>query len=213
MGRTGCGPGAACGQPTIPGRGTGFACAGAAAFVLSGFSLLAEFEGAASCVSEHLGERFRPRDETVTRDLSVKKFSETSFVTNTTKAVSSLLTKLQRKPEDYAHVVVQQPDARAPSSAAGKLGFQDPQLASGMVSVSLGDLGAASTPIGLAAALEVAKIGDRILIVSYGSGAGSDALSFKVVSDRKPPFTVSKESARKEYVDYVQYLKIKGAIR
>ncbi len=186
---------------------------GAAAFALSGFAMIAELEGSASFVSEYFGERFRPREENQTRDLNVKKFSEGSFVTNTTKAASALMKKLGRKPDDYAHVVIQQPDARAPASAAAKLGFQDSQLAAGMVSVNLGDLGAASTPVGLAAALEASKVGDRILVVSYGSGAGSDALSFKVVSDRKPAFTVSKESARKEYVDYVQYLKLKGAIR
>ncbi len=187
--------------------------AGAAAYVLSGFALLAELEGAASSVSEHFGERFRPREELQTRDLNVKKFSESSFVTNTTKAASALMKKLGRKPEDYVHVVIQQPDARAPASVAAKLGFQEAQLAAGLVSVNLGDLGAASTPMGLAAALEASKPGDRILVISYGSGAGSDALSFKVLSDRKPPFTVSKEAARKEYIDYVQYLKLKGAIR
>ena len=186
---------------------------GAVGFVLSGFATLAEFEGSASVVSEHFGERFRPREEQVTRDLNVKKFSEGSFVSNTTRAASALMKKLGRKPEDYAHAVFQQPDARAPASAAAKLGFQDPQLAAGMVSVNLGDLGAASVPMGLAAVLEAAKVGDRILAVSYGSGAGADALSFKVVSDRKPAFPLSKEAARKEYIDYVQYLKLKGAIR
>ncbi len=186
---------------------------GAAAFVLSGFATIAELEGTASFVSEYFGERFRPREEGQTRDLNVKKFSEGSFVTNTTKAASALLKKLGRKPEDYAQLVIQQPDARAPASVAAKLGFQDPQVAAGLIAANLGDLGAASTPVGLAAALEASKVGDRILVVSYGSGAGSDALSFKVVSDRKPAFTVSKESARKEYIDYVQYLKLKGAIR
>ncbi|HYM38568.1 MAG TPA: hydroxymethylglutaryl-CoA synthase [Thermoplasmata archaeon] len=186
---------------------------GAAAFVLSGFAQIAELEGSASYVSEYFGERFRPREEQVTRDLNVKKFSEGSFVTNATKAASVLMKKLGRKPEDYAHVVIQQPDARAPATVAAKLGFQDAQLASGMISTKLGDLGAASTPMGLAAALEVSKPGERVFVVSYGSGAGSDALSFTVVSDRKPAFTVSQESARKEYIDYIQYLKLKGAIR
>ncbi len=186
---------------------------GAAAFVLSGFAQIAELEGSASFVSEYFGERFRPREEQVTRDLNVKKFSEGSFVTNTTRAASALMKRLGRKPEDYAHVVIQQPDARAPGSVAAKLGFQDPQLAAGLISAKLGDLGAASAPMGLAAALEASKPGDRILVVSYGSGAGSDALSFTVVSDRRPAFTVSAESARKEYIDYVQYLKLRGAIR
>jgi hydroxymethylglutaryl-CoA synthase len=187
--------------------------AGAVAFVLASDNLLAELEGHASYASEYFGERFRPREEEQLHDLSVKKFSEGSFVTNTTKAASALLKRLGRKPDDYAHAVFQQPDARAPGSVAGRLGFQDPQLATGLISVFLGDLGAASTPMGLAAALDASKVGDRILVVSYGSGAGSDALSFKVVSDRKPPATVAKEAARKEYIDYVQYLKTKGAIK
>lgn len=187
--------------------------AGAVAFVLSQDEVLAELEGHASYASEHFGERFRPREEEQLHDLSVKKFSEGSYVTNTTKAASALMKKVGRKPEDYAHAVFQQPDARAPSSVAGKLGFQDPQLAAGMVSTFLGDLGAASAPMGLAAALDASKVGDRILVVSYGSGAGSDALSFRVVSERRPAISVQHEAARKEYIDYVQYLKIKGAIK
>lgn len=187
--------------------------AGAAAFVLSASDVLAELEGHASWASEHAGERFRPRDQEQIQDLNVKKFSESSFVANTTKAASALLKRLGRKPEDYAHVVIQQPDARAPASVAGKLGFADAQLAAGLVSAYLGDLGAASVPIGLAAVLDVAKVGDRVLVVSYGSGAGADALSFRVTADRKASPSVKEEAARKEYVDYVQYLKIKGAIQ
>ncbi len=187
--------------------------AGAVAFVLAQDEVLAELEGHASYASEHFGERFRPREEEQLHDLSVKKFSEGSYVTNTTKAASALMKKVGRKPEDYAHVVFQQPDARAPSSVAGKLGFQDPQLAVGMVSTFLGALGAASAPMGLAAALDVSKVGDRILVVSYGSGAGSDALSFRVVGERRPAIGVQQEAARKEYIDYVQYLKLKGAIK
>jgi hydroxymethylglutaryl-CoA synthase len=186
--------------------------AGAAAFVLSQDEVLADFEGSASFASEYMGERFRPRDETL-RDLNVRKFNEGSYVTNTTQAASALLKKLGRKPEDYAHVVFQQPDARVPSTAAGRLGFTDAQLAAGLISAYLGDLGSASVPVGLAAALDVAKPGERILLVSYGSGAGSDALSFRVIAERKSLFPVQAEAAKKEYVDYVQYLKLKGAIK
>lgn len=186
--------------------------AGAAAFVLSDDPLVAELEGYASYASEHAGERFRPREEERIRDLNVKKFSESSFVANTTRAATALLRKLGRKPEEYAHVVLQQPDARAPGAVAAKLGFNDTQQAAGLVSAFLGDLGAVSTPMGLAAALDVSNVGDRILVVSYGSGAGSDALSFRTVGDRKASPSVKAEAARKEYIDYVQYLKLKGAI-
>src|SRR3972149_556571 len=110
--------------------------AGAAGFVLARAGLIAELEGHASVVSEHLGERFRP---------------------NVTGASSALMEKLGRKPEDYAHIVIQQPDARAPAGAAGKLGFTDAQLAAGLVSANLGDLGAASTAVGPAAGLGVGR--------------------------------------------------------
>jgi len=187
--------------------------AGAAAFVLGQEHLIAEIEGHASYASEYFGERFRTQEEEPIRDLSVKRFNEGSFLTNTTRAGVALLKKLGRRPEDYAHVVIQQPDARLPATAAAKLGFAEAQLATGLVSVTLGDLGAASTLVGLAACLDEAKVGDRIFVLSYGSGAGSDALSFRVVSDRKSTVSVRSEVDRKEYVDYVQYLKLKGAIK
>jgi hydroxymethylglutaryl-CoA synthase len=186
--------------------------AGAAAYVLSSENLVAELEGHASYASEHFGERFKPREDPLLHDLNVKKFAEGAFVSNTTKAASSLMKKLNRKPEEYQHVVIQQPDAKVPSSIAGKLGFTEPQLAAGMVSKNLGDLGAASVPVGLAAVLDLAKVGDRVLVVSYGSGAGADALSFKVVGDRKAVPLVQAEIDRKEYIEYVKYLKLKGAI-
>ena len=186
--------------------------AGAAAFVLSADNLVAELEGHASYASEYFGERFRPRGNPYLHDLNVKKYAEGSLITNTTRAANALLKSLNRKPEEYQHVVIQQPDARVPTTVASRLGFTDAQLASSLVSKSLGDLGAASVPVALAAALDVAKVGDQIMVISYGSGAGSDALSFKVVSDRKAPVKVQAEMDRKEYIDYVKYLKIKGAI-
>lgn len=186
--------------------------AGAAALVLSGENLIAELEGYASFASEHFGERFKTREDELLHDLSVKKFSESSLINSTTKAGTSLMKKLGRKPEDYQHVVIQQPDARVPATVAARMNFTDAQLSSGLISKMVGDLGAASTIVGLAAALDASKVGDRIMVISYGSGAGSDALSLKVVSERRATVRVQEELDRKEYIDYVKYLKIKGAI-
>ncbi len=186
--------------------------AGAAGFVLSSDNLIAELEGSASYASEYCGERFQPREDSLLHDLNVKKFTEGSLMTNTTKAGGALLKKLGRKPEEYQHVVIQQPDARVPASVAARMGFTDAQLASGLVAKYLGDLGSASTPIGLVSVLESAKAGDTIMVISYGSGAGSDALSFKVVGDRKATVGLKDQADRKEYIDYVKYLKLKGAI-
>jgi hydroxymethylglutaryl-CoA synthase len=186
--------------------------AGAAAYVLSSENLVAELEGYASYASEYFGERFKPRDESLIHDLSVKKFSESSIIANTTRAGNALLKKLGRKPEEYQHVVIQQPDARVPVTVGSKMQVSELQLAAGMTSKVLGDLGAASTPVSLAAALDAAKAGDKIMVISYGSGSGSDALSFKVVGDRKTAPRFQAEADKKEYIDYIKYLKLKGAI-
>lgn len=187
--------------------------AGAAGFVISSDNLIAEVEGSASFAMEHFGERFRPAGSESLQDLSVKKFFASAFTACTTKACNSLMKKLGSKPEEYAHVIIQQPDAKAPKGVAAKLGFTDVQMAAGLVSSGLGDLGAASTMVGLAAALDAAKAGDRIMVVSYGSGASSDALSLRVVSDRRPGPSFKEQLERKEYIDYVQYVKLKGALK
>lgn len=187
--------------------------AGAAGFVLSSDNLIAEIEGHASFAMEHFGERFKPAGGESLQDLGVKKFFASAFITCTTKACSALVKKLGAKPEEYAHVIIQQPDAKTPGSVAGKLMFNDAQMASGLVSANLGDLGAASTAVGLVAALDAAKVGDRVMVVSYGSGAGSDAISLKVVSDRKPVPSYKEQLEKKEYIDYIQYVKLKGALK
>ena len=187
--------------------------AGAAGFVLSHDDLIAEFEGHATYVCEHFGERFRPRDDELIRDLNVKKYTQSSFIGATVKAASSLMKKIGTEADDYAHVVIQQPDARLPRSIAKKLGFTDTHLASSSIAGDLGDLGAASVPVGLAAALDSGKSGERVLVISYGSGAASDAMSFKIVGERKANPDLRSEVGRKQYIDYIQYLKLKGAIK
>ncbi|UCE91492.1 MAG: hydroxymethylglutaryl-CoA synthase [Methanobacteriota archaeon] len=187
--------------------------AGAAAYVFSDNDLIAEFEGSASYASEHFGERFRPKDGGLVHDLNVRKFAQSSLIRTTTNAAAALMKKLSVGPEDYAYVAIQQPDVRTPGAIAKKLGFSDSQLAGAMVATELGDLGSASVPISLAASIDRAERGDRILAISYGSGAASDAMSFKVVGDRRSVPSVEADVARKEYIDYIQYLKLKGAIR
>ncbi|UCE80360.1 MAG: hydroxymethylglutaryl-CoA synthase [Methanobacteriota archaeon] len=187
--------------------------AGAAGFVLSKENLIAEIEGHASFACEHFGERFKSNSEDLIQDLEVRKFAQSSFVGATTKAATNLMTSLKSKPDDYAHIVIQQPDARMPATIAKKLGFDPEKLVKGSVVSEMGDIGAASTLVGLAAALDSAQMGEKILVVSYGSGAASDAISLKVVGERRASPSVRTEIERKEYIDYIQYLKLKGAIR
>ena len=69
---------------------------------------------------------------------------------------------------------------------------------------------------GLAAVLDIAKPDERILIVSYGSGAGSDAYSLITTSQildkrERQKLTVKYQADNPflEYVDYTTYRRLK----
>jgi len=70
--------------------------------------------------------------------------------------------------------------------------------------------------IGLTAILDIAKPGDRIFMVSYGSGAGSDAFSLVVtdrINERRELATSTADYiARRTQIDYGTYLRFRGNI-
>jgi hydroxymethylglutaryl-CoA synthase len=70
--------------------------------------------------------------------------------------------------------------------------------------------------LGLAATLDIAKPDQRILLTSYGSGAGSDSFSIKVTKliekKREEGKKIQDFIDNKKYVSYTQYTKLKGKI-
>jgi hydroxymethylglutaryl-CoA synthase len=82
-----------------------------------------------------------------------------------------------------------------------------------MTVTKIGDSGSASPLIGLCAVLDIARPGDRILVASYGSGSGSDAISLvatsQLVERRNKAPMVESHLAQKEYIDYLTYLKFR----
>ncbi|HSG94287.1 MAG TPA: hydroxymethylglutaryl-CoA synthase, partial [Afifellaceae bacterium] len=95
-------------------------------------------------------------------------------------AAEALMSALSTTPADYQYAIFHQPNAKFPQRVAKMLGFAPEQIAPGLLSPRIGNTYAGSAVIGLTATLDVAKPGDRILLVSYGSGAGSDAFSLRV---------------------------------
>jgi hydroxymethylglutaryl-CoA synthase len=113
-------------------------------------------------------------------------------------AANGLLRKLQLTPQDFAYAVFHQPNGKFPLLAAKELGFSKEQVSLGLLAPKIGNTYSGSTMIGLAAVLDQAKPGERILAVSYGSGAGGDAFSI-VVRDA----IESKRDAAPKVLDYV----------
>jgi hydroxymethylglutaryl-CoA synthase len=89
-------------------------------------------------------------------------------------------------------------------------------VATGLLSPTIGNTYSGATIIGLAAILDVAEPGDRILLVSFGSGAGSDAMIITVTEridvcrDLAP--RTSEYIARRTEIDYATYVRMRGKL-
>ncbi len=120
------------------------------------------------------------------------------------------------KPGDFDYVVFHQPNVKFPFEAARLLGFPAEKLKAGLLVNEIGNTYAASSMIGLAAVLDVARPGERIMLVSFGSGAGSDAFSIMVkdgVEERRDLAPKVREYvSRKVYIDYALYARFVGKI-
>ncbi len=128
-----------------------------------------------------------------------------------------LMEELGRTPDDYDYVVFHEPNGRYPLKAAAMLGFPREGVLSSLIVRYVGNTYSASSLLSLAAVLDRAKPGERILLTSYGSGAGSDAFSL-VVTDaieekRERSVPVEYYLNRKRYVDYASYLRFRGQLK
>jgi uncharacterized OB-fold protein len=104
------------------------------------------------------------------------------------EAIKGVLAKTGMQLGDFAKVIFPCPFTRVHTGLGKKMKLSPEQL-QGNLYEAVGDAGTPHSLIMLAAALEEAKPGDKILVVSYGSGA--EALCFEVtkniekVKDRK----------------------------
>jgi hydroxymethylglutaryl-CoA synthase len=134
------------------------------------------------------------------------------------QAARTLLEGLGRTAQDYRWAVFHQPNPIFVLRLARELGFQREQIEPGFLVPYIGNTYAGSSLIGLAGVLDVAQPGDRILFTSYGSGAGSDAMSLGVTQriltlGQRRPTVRDLINRKREVRDYGIYLKLQGKIR
>ena len=134
-------------------------------------------------------------------------------------ATHLLFNQLGKSAKDYEYAVFHQPNAKFPQKVAKELGFKPEQIKPGLVVPWLGNTYSGSSPIGLAATLDIAKPGDRIFVASFGSGAGSDAFDIEVTDvidsetfQRNAAPSVEQSLKNPIYLDYAQYARHKGKI-
>jgi len=188
------------------------ASAGAAAFVIGTDDVVARVLGMQSFTSS-LNEWFRVEGERFikTSTPNIPDALRLGLAEHVAPAVLGLNRKLGLKPSDYTYAVFQQPYGFVPYMMAGILELKPEQVAAGEISHEIGDCGAASALLGLANVLDQARPGDRVLLASYGFGAGADAFALEVTDQilqrRGKGRPVKDLLARKELVDYAAATK------
>lgn len=140
-----------------------------------------------------------------------------AYFKHTLGAGQGILKKSGLKPEDFAYAIFHMPNGKFPLTAGKKLGFKKEQLEPGWIVPLMGNTYSGSSPTGFSATLDVAKARDLVLLVSFGSGAGSDAFIFKVterIDEVRDKAEKVKDMLEKNriYVDYGQYAKFRGKI-
>lgn len=137
---------------------------------------------------------------------------EPAYFTHVEKAARKLLEKTKTKPSQFDYCVFHMPNGKFPREVGKRLGFTPQQLSASLVVDYIGNPYSASSLMGLSAVLDVARPKQRIFMVSYGSGAGSDGFIFetteKIKKQKNKGLTVSDFIQNKEYISYLKYLKL-----
>jgi hydroxymethylglutaryl-CoA synthase len=141
---------------------------------------------------------------------------EPAYFKHITAAATTYMEAAGTTAEDYQYAVFHQPNTKFPTRVAKILGFSQEQISAGLLVPVIGNTYSGAAIIGLTGILDIAKPGERILMVSFGSGAGSDAFGIRVtelIDERRnlAPHT-QQYIARRTEIDYATYARMRGKL-
>ncbi len=141
---------------------------------------------------------------------------EPAYFKHITEAASTMLSATNTTAKDYKWAVFHQPNAKFPQKVGAELGFTKEQMAPGLLVSVIGNTYAGAAIIGLTAILDIAEAGDKILMVSFGSGAGSDAFVLTVTDQlavrRGLAVSTKDYIKRRSVIDYATYARYRGKL-
>ncbi len=191
------------------------AASGGAAFVIGDENVIAEVKDTLSFTTDT--PDFWRREGQPYPSHGGRFTGEPAYFRHIAFAAKRIMDKNDLKPEDFSYAVFHMPNGKFPVRVARMLGFESKQIKQGLVVRYIGNTYSASSLIGFSAVLDVAKPDDRILLTSFGSGAGSDAFIFEVTDEiesfNRNPKVWEKIEKEKVYIDYGFYVKLRKIIR
>ncbi len=191
------------------------AAAGAAAFIIGADNLVATIDHTYSYTTDT--PDFWRREYQHYPQHAGRFTGEPAYMKTVFGCTKGILGQTGMKPEDFQYAIYHQPNGKFPMRAGKKMGFTREQLLTGWLVPTLGNTYSGSSPMGLTAVLDDAKPGDKILLISYGSGSGSDGFVI-TVTDRIKEVQNKAITTRKLldenqiYLEYGAYAKFRRKI-
>jgi hydroxymethylglutaryl-CoA synthase len=180
---------------------------GAAAFLISDSDSIATIDKVYTANNE-LYDVYRPVTDQFVRSWEDRFVREMGFMKVVPETVRAALKEFNMAPGDFTRAVISAPNPSYLGAVAGKLGFDPKNQVIDPLWGFTGNLGAAHPMVLLAAALEQAKPGDKLLWVSYGDGCDVMALTVtENVINAQQKRSVERMLNTKAITSYQKYLR------
>jgi len=183
---------------------------GAVAFLVGKGAAIAKLEHS-HAVADEIVDVWRGDGDPFVHSWEDRFIVKHGYAENLVGAVKGLFAKSGLSAKDISKAALYAPELRSHTTAVRALGLSKEQVQAPLFG-QLGNTGTAFAPMLLAAALESAKPGERILVAAYGDGA--EALTLEVSDDigkLKERRGVSWHLARRRSVtSYDKYLKARS---
>ena len=177
-----------------------------AAFLIGNDGVIAEITGSYSVSYDFMGH-WEGNTDDYGHFWEARWVTDEGYGPHMLEAAKGVLARCGVETGSLAKVIIPAINARAAKAISQKLGLTDEQVQTPVFD-TVGDCGNAQSLLMLAAALDEAKPGDKILVLSYGNG--SDAILIEAtdaITGFTPARTVAKMlETKREITNYNQYL-------
>jgi 3-hydroxy-3-methylglutaryl CoA synthase len=185
---------------------------GAAAAIIGAKNVIAEIEGTYSVYNEFI-DTWRTDEDAFERGTEERFVDSVGYRPMLKQVMSGIMEKYGLAAKDFSKVIFNAPDARAHAAAAKMMGFEVAQVQDNFFA-AIGNTGTAASFIMLAAALDHALPGQRMLFINYGDGA--DAFILRVTDEiqkGRSKATVKEKIDSSIPISYGKYAMWRGLVR